>query len=69
MAERLEVQKFVEGVLGRNWDNFAQRVAGVYYCNTILHEDKKDTKNPVWEKLRRFISEEDLEKIKNAYRK
>ena len=69
MAERIDTRKFVDGVLGRKWDNFPSRVAATYYIENFVNRDLGETGSKVKEKLLRLISPEDLNSVIKEYGK
>lgn len=68
VTERKDGRKFVEGVLGLRWDNFASRVAATYFHDHELHADTGPLPAKFKEKLFRLISKEDLQKVIKAHK-
>lgn len=69
MAGKEQERVFVEGILGRRWDNFASRVAAVNYHRLFLHQLHSFAVYGIEEKLLRLISKEDLDKVRKAHEK
>lgn len=69
MTGKEEERTFVEGVLGRRWDNFPARVAAVNYHRLIIHGSPEPVSERFKEKLLRLISKDDLEKVIAAHGK